>query len=466
MNQIKISVLALALLMTGAVDGISNLPSIALFGEKLIFFFIAASLLFLLPAGLISAELCTHFKEEGGIYLWVKKAFGKNVSILAIWLQWINTMVWFPMCLTTLVGTAAYIINPKLTNNPWYLVCASNGAFWLMTYLNLKGIKTSTKIATWATTLGMLVPMITIISLSMLWILLGNPLQIHATAHNIIPPLTKLNSWNSLTAIITAFLGMELATVHVRKIKNAASIFPKALIISIVIIVLTLGIGSLGIAYVIPAKEIVLVAGTIQAFHTLFAAFHLTWLEPILGGLLIFGSLGAMINWLVSPANGLLQAGQDGFLPSWLAKENEHAYPKNILILQAIVVTFISSAFFLMPSVNGSYWLLLDLSTELYVMMYILMFIVAIKFTFTLPNINIIPGKKLGALLFSLSGLSGSLITFIVGFFPPSNINIGSAWHFIFLFSGGLLLMISPVLLLLAHKKRNSIYVDLIQFAK
>lgn len=148
MNQKKsISLFALVMLMVGAVDGVSNLPSIAIFGQQLVFFFVLASVLFLLPTGLMSAELCAQYPEDSGVYVWSKKAFGGGFAALVVWLQWVNTMVWFPTCLTTLVGTAAYLFDPKLIHHPIFLVSVSLGAFWIMTFLNLKGVKHSTKIS-------------------------------------------------------------------------------------------------------------------------------------------------------------------------------------------------------------------------------------------------------------------------------------------------------------------------------
>jgi amino acid transporter len=452
----KVSLFALVMLMTGAVDGVSNLPSIAIFGSNLIFFFIAASLLFLLPTGLIAAELCKQTKGQGGIYAWSKQALGPKVGIVAIWLQWINTMVWFPTCLTTLVGTFAYLINPQLASHPGYLVGMSLSLFWIMTFLNLKGIHYSSKIASLATSLGMVAPMALIILLSIVWVAMGKPLALHIHAESLIPAFHQSDSWTSLTAIITSFLGMELAAVHVNKVQNAKVLFPKALLCSIILIVCTMGLGSLGVALVIPHSDIALATGTIQAFDVLFQGLHVHWLEPILGVMLLFGSLGTMINWLISPANGLLHAAQDGYLPAVLAKENRHGTAGNLLILQGIVVSIISSVFFLLPTVNGSYWLLLDLSTELYVMMYILMFVVAFVYLKKSQQIHLIPGKKWGANALIIAGLMGCIITFVVGFLPPTGIDVGGAAHYTKLFSMGLVSMIAPVALLYGYKLLSS----------
>lgn len=454
MNKAKISVFALVMLMTGAVDGVTNLPSIAIFGQQLIFFFLIASVLFLLPTGLISAELCTQFKEDSGVYVWSKKAFGGHFGALTIWLQWINTLVFFPTILTTIAGTAAYLINPKLTHNTYYLVGTSLAALWIMTILNLKGIKESANMVSIAAMLGMVIPMATIIGLSILWLLTGKPQAIHLSSKAILPNLSHSNAWSSLTAIITSFLGMELAAVHVKKVKNAGKVFPKALMYSIIVIVVTMGFGSLAVAFVIPHQQIALVSGTIQAFNTMFIAFHLHWMEKILGIMLLCGSLGTMVTWLISPANGLAQAAHDVYLPKTLAKENKHGVPYKILILQAIIASVVCLAFFLLPTINGSYWLLLDLSTEIYVIMYVLMFASALKLINNAKITNIIPGKKNNAMIIATLGILGCLIAIVVGFFPPSHINVGSHWHYIMLFTLGLIIMISPAILLSWHKAK------------
>src|SRR5450432_283077 len=97
----KISTFTLVLLITGAIDSIRNLPTTALFGSTLIFFFLFSAIIFLIPVALVSAELASIWSDiEGGIYSWIKHSFGEKLAFLAIWLQWINTMVWYPTILS------------------------------------------------------------------------------------------------------------------------------------------------------------------------------------------------------------------------------------------------------------------------------------------------------------------------------------------------------------------------------
>ncbi len=444
----KISVLGFSLLITGAVDGVGNLPSIAIFNAKLVFFLLSGALCFLVPISLIAAEFAHAYPNDTGVYHWVKKAFGSHWGMVTIWLQWINTMVWFPTCLSTIAGTAAYLINPNLTHHPIYLVTVSLSVFWLMTWLNLKGIHMSTKLASIGTFLGVGIPFALVIGLSVIWVLMGKPNHFNSTSHAFFPSFFKASSWTALTAVITAFLGMELATVHLNEIQNGARLFSKALLLSLFFILFTLGFGASGVAVVLPQDKISLVSGSVQAIDYFLSEYHLQYLTTFFTLLLLCGSLGAMVNWLISPVKGLLQAVHDGFLPEVFAKKNRAGLPYYLYIVQAIVISITSCAFFIMPSVNGSYWLLLALSTELYVMMYVIMLVSALKLAKILYQKNrtiIIPGAKMGLTLTALIGLTGSVIALIVGFFKPDTVNVGSTWHYEIMFCGGLIMMLLPL---------------------
>jgi amino acid transporter len=452
-----LSAFALVMLITGAIDSVRNLPATALFGSSLIFFFIFSALVFLIPAALVSAELSSHSTEKSGIFHWIHLGLGEKTAVLAIWLQWINTMVWFPTILSFLAGTATYFINPLLIQNKFYLVCIILSTFWVLTWLNLKGLHFSAKFSSFCAVVGMLIPMGLIIALAIIWSLLGHPLQIHFTAAEMLPSLKRADNWVSLTAIMTAFLGMELATVHVKEVTNPQKTFPQALFFSVLIIVLTMTLGSLAIAAVLPKSDINLVNGVMQAFTHFFAIYHFAWLIPVITCMLLLGTLGSTVSWVISPAKGLLHAAQLGYLPMFFTKENKHGVASRLLIAQAIVVSVICLAFLLMPSVNGSYWLLTALSTQLYVLMYVLMFLAAIclKYKFTQqPQAFTIPGGKLGMWLASIFGLIGCGITLCVGFIPPAGIDVGGILHYEIVFSCALIVMITPVWLFYLYRAK------------
>lgn len=453
----KITPFALVLLISGAIDSVRNLPGTALFGSTLIFFFVFSAILFLIPVSLISAELASAWsEEEGGIYSWVKQAFGTNLAFFAIWLQWINTMVWYPTILSFIAGTLAYLIEPTLAQNKFYLISVILVVFWSLTFIGLSGIHTSANFASFCTIFGLILPMGFLITLAIIWIAGHHPVAIDLSWNKLIPNWNNSQSLVSLTAIMTSFLGMELAAVHVRNVRDPQKNFPRALFFSALLILSTMIFGSLSIAIVLPASQISLVGGVMQAFSNFLDVYHWKHLMPIVTILLLLGSLGGMINWIISPAKGLLLAADHGFLPHWLHRLNRHGVASRILIMQAVLVTLLCSAYFLLPSINGIYWLFTALSTELYMVMYVLMFIAAVYLKYKFPD-RVRPfkiaGGPTGYYLACLLGLIGCLITLFIGFIPPTNIiNIGGEVRYQTIFTCGIILMMLPSGLFYFHK--------------
>ena len=454
----KISLFSLILLIVAAIDSIRNLPASALFGSSLIFFFIFSAIVFLIPTSLVAAELSAVFPEKGGVYHWVGRAFGDKWAMLAIWLQWINTMVWFPTILSFIAGTAAYLINPDLANHKGYLIACILVVFWGMTLLNMRGIHMSAKINSICALIGTIFPMLFLIGLAIYWALSGEPLQITFTKETMLPSFTESTNWVALIAIMASFLGIELAGVHVNDIRQPQRNFPKAVFFSSIFILFSMVLGSLAIAFILPTKEINLVAGVIQVFDDMFKVFGMGALTPVLTVLIVVGSIGMMINWLISPAKGLLHAAEFGFLPRFFKYKNSHGIASNILLTQAILVSLFCLIFLLVPSVNAFYWFLTALSTELYMIMYILMFFAALRLHYKYvdrPHSFKIPGKQFGIWLTCVLGLFGCISTIIVSFFPPSTVNIGSHSRYAWMIAIGNFLTIVPVLLFFLYKQRN-----------
>ncbi len=450
----KISFFALVLLIISAVDSNRNLPSSAIFGAPLIFFFIFSAIFFLFPSALVAAELSAAFPEEGGIYHWVRAAFGENMGMLAIWLQWINTLVWYPTILSFIAGTLTYLFHPALMDNKLYMICVIPGIFWTLTIVNLYGITISARINTLFASIGTIFPMLLLIVLGGFWVAVGNPLQIPIHLDAILPSLGKIDTWTALEAVMGAFLGMELSGVHVTNVPHPQKTFPKALLLSSIYILPSMLFGSLAIAVVLPASKINLAGGLMQVFHQFFQAFHLEALVPLMSLLIVIGSIGGMINWLISPAKGLLHASQYGFLPSYFTKINSRGVAGRILISQAVLVTIFCTLLLLLPSVNAFYWFLTALSNCLYMSMYILMFLAVYRLRSKhLQTAFKIPGGKIGLGFVSSLGLIGAGLTIFFGFIPPDHVYTGSAFRYSFMIAIGNFILILPILFFIAHKK-------------
>ncbi len=452
----KITLFSLTLLTITAVDSIRNLPSSALFGSSVIFFFCLGAVLFLIPIALVAAELSSIFHDKGGVYHWINKAFGNKTAMLAIWLQWINTMVWYPTILLFIAGSIAYLFDPSLASSPTYTISVVLILFWALTFVNLFGLNLSARLNEILGLVGTIFPLLFLIGLGVAWIILGKPMQITFSALAIFPHWASSYTWVSLISVMASFLGMELSGVHINEIDNPQRNFPKAVFLSSFFILFTMLFGSLSIAMVLPREEINLIAGVLQVFSSIFALFHMEWCIPILTILIVIGSIGNMINWLISPAKGLLHAAEFGFLPPFFTKQNRYGVASRILITQAIFVSAFCLVYFLIPSINAFYWFLTALSASLYMIVYILLFLAAIFLHYRYvdrPKAFKVPGGTAGIWITTLLGLIGCSLTIFVGFFAPDTIHIESKTRYALMFGIGNLSMIAPVLLFYLYKR-------------
>jgi amino acid transporter len=464
MNK-KLSFFSLFALIFSAIVNMKNMPATALFGSPLVFFFICSAIFFLIPTALVSAKLSAAFPENGGIYQWVSRAFGDRVAMTAVWLQWSNTMVWYPTMLSFIAGALAYLIYPELADNKAYLITCILVVFWGVTWINLKGIHASSKLTNICTWVGTIFPMALLILMGIIWIIRGERLQISLSPQSMIPSFTSLDSWTALIAIMASFLGIELSGAHANEVEDPKKNFPRAICLAAFCIFITLSLSALSVAIVLPGKDIHLIAGVMQVFSSFLNLFGLGVLTPLLAIAVALGSIGTMVGWLISPAKGLLRAAEVGFLPSVFTKKNEHGVASRVLLVQAIIVSLFSFVFLFQSSANEFFWLLTALSTELYMIMYVLMFFSALKLQNKELNPEVVSSFKLSTgwlWILSSFGLVGCIVTIIVAFIPPQNLEISQPFRYLFFIGLANFIAVCPLFFFFAYRKRQRFVQDIV----
>lgn len=427
----RLTVFSLVMMTVISVDSIRNLPATALFGASVVTFFSLAALLFLIPAALASAHLASMYPRDHGVYHWVGRVLGQRWGVMAIWLQWIENVIWYPTLLAFVAGTLGYALAPNLATQPWFLTAVILVTFWALTALNVRGIQAAAWFSHACTWFGLLVPMALVVAGGVAWLWQGHPSAIAFTPASFWPHW-NLDSWVSLSGVMLSFCGIELTTVHANDVKDPERSFPKALLISSAIIWGTLVSGSLAISVVIPHGEISLVAGIMQTFDAFLSAHHLRAWLPLAAMMLVVGGLGGVMNWIIAPARGLCLAAEEGHLPACFARTNANGAPTVLLWAQAGVVSLVSLLFLWLPSVNTSYWVMTVLAVQLYMGMYLLLFVTcwrarplqACKGRFC------IPGGGVGKALVCTLGMLACAVTWIIGFVPPERIQSHHPWHY------------------------------------
>ncbi len=455
-NRRSLNIFVLAMINVAAICSIKNWPLTAEYQFSSLFYFVVATLLFFVPTALVSAELSTGWASKGGIYVWVREALGHRFAFLTVWLLWFENIVWYPTALSFIAGVIAFAINPALTQNSVYMFLVMLFTFWGATFVNLKGMKTSGWVSASGAVVGMILPGIVIIILGSIWIGLGNPSQIDFSWHSLIPQIKHPSRLAFLAGVLLSLAGMEMSSVHAREVHHPQKNYPRAIFISAVIIVVLSALGTLSIAIVIPQKQIHLVAGGIQAIAYFLQSYQLGWSVPLFSLLVALGALGQVSTWMVGPVKGLLAAAQHGDLPPILHKVNKKNMPISMLILQGIIFSLLALVFLFMPDVNSAFWILIALTSQLYVLMYILMFVTAIVLRYKKPDVHRayrIPGGNFGMWLTAGAGIFSSLFALIIGFLVPEQLETKTLFSYQLLLIFGILIVCSTPYMILRFKK-------------
>jgi glutamate:GABA antiporter len=453
-----LSVFSLVMINVIAVDSLRTLPMSAILGMPLIFYYLFAAVTFFIPVALVAAELATTYPHTGGLYVWVREAFGLKAGLMTIWLQWIYNVVWYPTMLAFIVSISSYLFAPELANNSHFLFISSTILFWLFTLLNAFGMKLSSIISTIGAILGTILPMTFIIILGLSWLYEGRPLALD-WHQSWIPEFNSLSQFALLPGILFGLLGMEMSAVHAEEVKNPQRDYPRALLYSTGIIFSTLMFGSLAITLVVSPAQLSVVSGLIDAYALFFKAYHISWMTQIMALLIIMGAMSCVSAWIIGPTKGLLAAAKDGALPTFLSKVNRYGAPVPILIIQGVIFTLLCLVFQLFDTVNAAYWLLSDLSAQLALAVYVIMFAAAIKLRFKFPQLHRpyrIPGPNLVMVLVAGVGMLCCMGAILIGFIPPAQIPMQHVWMFESLLVAGIVVFMGlPWIWIKKGKRRD-----------
>lgn len=445
----------LAMIAIAAIISLRNLPLTASYGLGSVFFYVVAGIAFLIPTALVAAELATTWPETGGLYAWVKEAFGPEYGFLAAWLEWVMNTVWNPTAVSFIAATIAYIISPQMVHNNVFIFVVMLVVFWGATVANFFGMKTSGLISSVGVIAGTIIPGIIIIGLGALWLIKGEPSQISFATKNLIPAM-HLDNLVFFSGVLLGLAGMEVAAFHASEAKNPTRDYPKAILFATIVILLVFIFGTLSIAIVVPHAKISLVAGLMQALDAFLDPLHLNWLTEVIGGLIVIGTLAMLSTWLVGPSQGLLATAQNGDLPRIFSKTNKHGMPIPILIFQALIGTALATIFLFSKNVSSSYWMLTDLTAQLTTLIYLLMFSAGIYLRYKQKDKvrpYKVPGGNIGMWIVAGLGILASLFALFIGFVPPAQFKTSNiVFYEAFLIIGIIVLSVPPFIFIRLKK--------------
>ena len=457
----KLGVATLAIMNITAVVSLRGLPAEAIYGLSSAFYYLFAAIVFLIPTAMVAAELAAMFSDkQGGVFRWVGEAFGPRTGFLAIWLQWIESTIWYPTVLTFGAVSIAYIgmndaSDALLASNKAFTLITVLAIYWIATFIAMKGLDWVGKFSKWGGLIGTIIPAGLLIILGMIYLISGGHNYMDMS-QSFIPDLSKLNNIVLASSIFLFYAGMEMMGVHVMDVNNPSKNYPKAIVIGSLATVAIFVLGTFALGFIIPSKDINLTQSLLIGFDNYFRHFHIAWAGPVIATALMFGVLASVLTWVAGPSKGIFSVGKAGYLPPFFQKSNSQGVQRNILLVQGGIVTLLSLLFVVMPSVQSFYQILSQLTILLYLIMYMLMFAAAISLRYKMKDAS--RPFRLGkgnALMWIIGtvGFAGSLLAFVLSFIPPGQIATGSntVWYSV-LIIGCIVMVVIPYIIYAMRK--------------
>lgn len=356
----------------------SAAPAAAI-GNSQFFWWIFLLIGFFLPYAMISAELGTAYEDEGGIFDWIKRAFGAKWGSRAAWYYYINFPLWMgslAVLFTDVIGSVFKLQLGTFSSIVWRLVF-----IWAVVTVSCFKISDSK----WILNIAAIFKAVLMLAIG----ILGIYASITRGSANDFSPATfvpglNIHSLSNISVIIFNFLGFEVVTTFASEMQNPGKEIPRAIILGGIFIAAFYILAAFGISVAVPAKELTASSGLIDSFMLLTGKTG-GFLITIFGLMFLYTLAANLISWSLGVNYVACYAAQQGALPSALGRTDKNDMPIGANITNGIIASLIVIVAPLIPS-EDVFWSFFALNMVTLLMSYILMFPAFLKLRRTDPK--------------------------------------------------------------------------------
>lgn len=290
-------------------------------GNVQFFWWIFLIITFLLPYGLVVAELGTAFDSEGGLYDWVRLGLGDRWGARCSWCYWIN----FPLWVASIACMFLSVINAV-----WGIECSLGvritielAFVWGVTVMAMQPVAE----ADWVMDGGAVIKVLitAVVGIVVIWFACNNGFANDMSFKTFIPDLGDTNSLTYLSIILFNFMGFEVVATFASTMKNPSRDIPKAVIAGGVAIAAIYIVCGIGIGAAVPTEQLSLDSGIMDAVAAMVGRSHP--LTMIVGMAFLVTLFANMICWSFGVNNVASYAARHGNMPRPFAgvQEDRHA---------------------------------------------------------------------------------------------------------------------------------------------
>lgn len=312
-------------------SGIFLLPAaLAAFGGISIvgWLFTAAGAMFL---AMLFAKLASMVPKVGGPYAYTRLGFGDFAGFWIAWGYWISVWVGNAAIAVALVSYLQGVI-PILGEQLWLSGVVAVGLIWLVTWINVMGIKQAGVFQV-ITTIMKLVPLVAMATIGLFWINWSHFIPFNTSG---MPPIQAVTAVAALT--LWAFLGVESATIPADDVKNPSKTIPRATVLGTIITALVYILSTVAVMGIIPLAQLgksgapyAVAAGSIWGQWAYYVV--------VIGA--VISCLGNLNGFTLIQGQVPMAAAQDRLFPKIFGSMSKRGVPWFGVVISSVLVTLL-----------------------------------------------------------------------------------------------------------------------------
>ena len=353
------------------IVGLDTLGAVSSYGAQAFLWLAFMGIFFFLPYAMLTAELGSTFREEGGPYLWTKMAMGRLPASLNAVMYWLANPIWLGGALTI---TAYETVTQFLFDPAKHF--GAGGVLVFQVLFGLVFIWTATwsailsfGIGKWIPTIGAIVRVVLLGAFTVTVVLYALKHGVHGVGAGDFAPTTTI-FFAAVPVLFFNFVGFELPSSAGDEMTDPQKDVPVTIGRAWLVAMLAYGIPILAILLVLPAKQITSLGGFIDAIKTVFTVYggqvtaqgaQLSGFGAFLGALIALGFIWALLSsgatWIMGADRAQAVACYDGGGPRWLGTFSQrYGTPIAVNFLSGAISTLVMVLAFMLSGTAQQYF--------------------------------------------------------------------------------------------------------------
>ncbi|QAT42774.1 APC family permease [Aminipila luticellarii] len=329
---------------------------------------------FLIPNCLTVSELGSTYVEDGGISLWVTKAFGPVPGSVVGWFYWVNYVFGLPLVFITIMGNLQAFFFPNLSSLAQ--MAGTIGLIWFTVIVGICNSGLTQKICAFGGNVvaGILA---VIVALAVIFCIKNGGTATHFTLSGIIP------SWSMFVdfapVVVFNLLGFELISSVASQCDNPQKNVPKFTTITGIIVGLAYVMATVAIMAIIPESQVDSVNGIVDAVQIAAVSIGGEALGKVLTSLIViaivYGLAASGIAWAFGTSAVISSAGLGEKSAILGHKNKKYGTPDYAYLIMGIFGTaYTVLSFAGGDSINAIYDFIFCFSSMLFMTPYVFMY--------------------------------------------------------------------------------------------